>query len=79
MTRKLIQTTISPEVLRQLDDLAKSQGHRRASYLRHLVEVHVRALTPAIARATQKNNIFDILDIPVKKIQNLALPKKVSR
>jgi hypothetical protein len=51
MPRKtcLIQTIVDPTVLRKLDALAKATGHKRASYLRHLVETHVKAVTPRLA------------------------------
>jgi predicted DNA-binding protein len=47
----LIQTVVKPPVLRQLDALARATGHTRASYLRHLVELHVRAINPRLAKA----------------------------
>ena len=47
----LIQTVVRPTVLRQLDALAKATGHTRASYLRHLVELHVKAINPRLAKA----------------------------
>jgi hypothetical protein len=37
----LVQTVVKLSVLRKLDGLAKATGHKRASYLRHLIEVHV--------------------------------------
>jgi predicted DNA-binding protein len=48
---RLIQTVVRPTVLRQLDALAKATGHTRASYLRHLVELHVKAINPKLAKA----------------------------
>lgn len=50
MKGTLIQTTVSPPTLRKLDALALAHGHKRAGYLRHLVELHVRALPPRLAR-----------------------------
>ena len=50
-TSRLIQTVVKPEVLHKLDSLAKATGHTRASYLRHLIELHVEALNPELARA----------------------------
>jgi predicted DNA-binding protein len=50
-TSRLIQTIVRLSVLRQLDSLARATGHTRASYLRHLVEMHVTALDPRLARA----------------------------
>ena len=47
----LIQTVVKPTVLRQLDALARATGHTRASYLRHLVELHVQAINPRLAKA----------------------------
>lgn len=48
---RLIQTVVNPSVLRQFDALARATGHTRASYLRHLVELHVRAINPKLAKA----------------------------
>jgi hypothetical protein len=62
MPGKLIQTTVDDKVLRKLDALAKACGHRRASYLRLLLEVHVKALTPKLARITQSTNPLDNLN-----------------
>jgi hypothetical protein len=68
MPGKLIQTTISLETLRKLDALARAQGHRRASYLRHLVELHVRAISPRLLKITEKTSPLDelgsLLDVP---------------
>ena len=50
-TSRLLQTVVRPTVLRQLDALAKATGHTRASYLRDLVELHVRAINPKLAKA----------------------------
>lgn len=38
----LVQTVLDLPVLRKLDALAKSAGHKRAGYLRHIVEMHVK-------------------------------------
>jgi predicted DNA-binding protein len=48
---RLIQTVVKPTVLRQFDALARATGHTRASYLRHLVELHVEAINPRLAKA----------------------------
>ncbi len=37
----LVQTVLSLPILKQLDALAKVAGHKRAGYLRHIVELHV--------------------------------------
>jgi predicted DNA-binding protein len=37
----LVQTVLDLPVLRKLDALAKAAGHKRAGYLRHLIEMHV--------------------------------------
>ena len=37
----LVQTVLDLPVLRKLDALAKAAGHKRAGYLRHIVEMHV--------------------------------------
>jgi hypothetical protein len=63
MAGKLIQSTVSSAVLRQLDALAKAQGHKRASYLRHLVEMHVRALTPELSKITGSTSPLDNLNL----------------
>lgn len=47
----LIQTVVQPAVVRKLDKLAKATGHTRASYLRYLIEMHVHALDPRLAKA----------------------------
>lgn len=54
MPGKLVQTTVDQKTLRKLDALARAHGHRRASYLRHLIELHVRALSPELATATNQ-------------------------
>ena len=52
MTRSsLVQTVVAPAVVRKLDKLARATGHTRASYLRYLIEMHVRALNPQLAKA----------------------------
>jgi hypothetical protein len=38
----LVQTVLDLPVLRKLDALAKAAGHKRAGYLRHIVEMHVK-------------------------------------
>ena len=48
--KHLVQTVVDEPVLRKLDALAKATGHKRAGYLRHLIEMHVEALTPQMAR-----------------------------
>ena len=48
---RLVQTVVQPTVLHQLDKLARATGHTRASYLRHLIELHVKALDPRLAKA----------------------------
>ena len=53
---RLIQTVVRPTVLRQLDALAKATGHTRASYLRHLVELHVKAINPRLAKALARTD-----------------------
>lgn len=62
MPGKLIQTTIDPSVLKKFDALAKARGHRRASYLRYLVEIHVQALTPELSKITRSTSPLDYLD-----------------
>lgn len=59
MKRSLIQTTVDSPTLRKLDALARTCGHKRAGYLRHLVEVHVRSLPPRLARALARPSPLD--------------------
>jgi len=40
----LVQTVLDPTTLRKLDALARAAGHKRAGYLRHLVEMHIQDL-----------------------------------
>jgi hypothetical protein len=63
-TRKnrLVQTVVNPTVLRRFDLLARSTGHTRASYLRHLIELHVQALCPKNATPTQIARLARSLD-----------------
>ena len=49
----LVQTVVSPIILRKLDALARATGHTRAGYLRHLIGLHVNALPPKLAKALQ--------------------------
>jgi predicted DNA-binding protein len=46
LKKVLVQTHVSPTVSRRLDAMAKNNGHKRASYLRYLIETHVGALNP---------------------------------
>ena len=46
----LVQTVVSPLILRKLDALAKATGRTRAGYLRHLIWLHVNALSPKLAK-----------------------------
>jgi hypothetical protein len=52
--KRLIETTVSPSTLRRLDALARTMGHSRSGYLRHLIEVHVRALRPKLLASLLK-------------------------
>lgn len=58
-TKSLLQANVDASVARKLDALARARGQSRASYLRHLVEMHVRAVTPKILKAIDRT-------IPVK-------------
>ena len=42
----LLQTRVDASVARQLDAMARERGHKRAGYLRHLVETHVKVARP---------------------------------
>ena len=55
-TSRLLQTVVRPTVLRQLDALARATGHTRASYLRHLVELHLKAISPRLAKALARTD-----------------------
>ena len=55
----LVQTNVSLAIARQLDALAKATGHKRASYVRYLIELHVKALTPRLARALKQSQPKD--------------------
>lgn len=59
MPGKLIQTTVDAYVCTQLDALAKCGGHKRASYMRHLIEMHVKALSPKLLKITKSTNSLD--------------------
>lgn len=45
--KTLLQTRVATSVARKLDTLAKTMGHKRAGYLRYLVELHVEMKTPS--------------------------------
>jgi len=48
----LLQTHVSATVFRKFDALARAAGNTHAGYLRHLIELHTRALrSPRLARA----------------------------
>jgi hypothetical protein len=47
-TKKLAQTTLSATALKKLDALARAVGSTRAAYLRHLIQSHVKAMSPKI-------------------------------
>ena len=57
-TSRLLQTVVRPTVLRQLDALARATGHTRASYLRHLIELHVQAINPRLAKALARGKTW---------------------
>ena len=59
MRGTLVQTTVSATTLRKLDALARACGHKRAGYLRHLVEVHVRSLPPRLAKVLARPSPLD--------------------
>jgi len=44
------QTTVSRSVIKKLDALACARKCSRASYLRQLIEMHVRAVNPELLR-----------------------------
>jgi hypothetical protein len=79
MSGKLIQTTVDASTLRKLDALAKARGHKRASYLRHLVEMHVQALTPELSKITRATSPLDYLDEPSDAPVNILATRKQLR
>jgi predicted DNA-binding protein len=54
VAKKLVQTTVSPSTLRKLDALAAVRKWSRATYLRDLIEMHVRAVQPKLLRELDK-------------------------
>jgi len=50
---RLIQTVVTPQSMRKLEHLARSTGHTKASYLRHLIELHIEAMYPRNATPAQ--------------------------
>jgi hypothetical protein len=52
--KALMQTHIEPSIARKLDALARAAGNTRAGYLRLLIELHVRAITPRLLRSLAK-------------------------
>lgn len=72
MPGRLIQTTVDANSLKKLDALARATGHKRASYLRHLVEMHVQALTPQLSKITRSSSPLDGLAM----LEYLDRPKK---
>lgn len=44
---RLVQTIVTPQTVRKLTHLAKATGHTKASYLRHLIELHLQAMYPS--------------------------------
>lgn len=65
----LVQTKVRKISVQKLDALARVRGCSRAAYLRRLVEVHVRAVTPKILRA---------LDLEAPTRTNVARPGETS-
>jgi len=57
-TRVLAQAAITPSTMRKLSSLARARGCSRAAYLRHLVEMHVRAVTPKLLRALELSSTY---------------------
>jgi predicted DNA-binding protein len=51
----LIQSLVPATCRQRLDALARVRGCSRAAYLRRLVEMHVRAVTPTILRALDES------------------------
>jgi predicted DNA-binding protein len=52
LTKKvLVQSLVLPSTRRQLDALARARGCSRAAYLKRLIEMHVRAISPKLLRA----------------------------
>lgn len=53
--KTLLQTRVATSVARKLDTLAKTNGHKRAGYLRHMVEVHVKTMFVKSSPAPRKH------------------------
>lgn len=60
-TKHLVQTTVEKKILRALDSLARSSGHKRAGYLRHLIELHVKAIKPKLLVSLSKTRPDELL------------------
>lgn len=54
----LVQSMVPHTTRRKLDALARARGCSRAAYLRRLVELHVRAVTPQILRALDRSSAY---------------------
>ncbi len=52
--KSLMQTHVPSGIARKLDALARAAGNTRAGYLRHLIEMHVRAIKPRLLRSLAK-------------------------
>lgn len=61
--KKLLQTHVNVTTFRKFDALARAAGNTHAGYLRHLVELHVRALrSPRLARALDRCRVTPELE-----------------
>lgn len=52
--KMLLQAWVTIPVGKKFEALARAQGHKKAGYLRHLVELHVDAMAPKLLRALMK-------------------------
>lgn len=52
--KTLVQTHLDSSTARKLKALAVARGQTNAGYLRHLIELHVRAITPKILLALDR-------------------------
>lgn len=70
--RRLAQTILDPEMVRKLDVLAEATGHTRSSYLRHVIEMHVRALWPKGSTTSEVVELIRSLSVEPKHL----MPKR---
>jgi len=70
----LLQTQVDLVVATQFDALARANGHKRAAYLRHLIELHVNALTPELLRALKRTQARVLPKTKTKTVRKKESP-----